>query len=690
MMEAMTTGRLSRRVALQGVGVALVCAVAASSDDLAGAATARALRRGFDALDPVSVLEVAAALAGLGLTLRLFPALGRHRLAAGLGRLSRRLGDACVRVPAAVALSGVVAAAALARAALGAASDTPKVLGDELIYSGLAKGWAFHGRPLVRGVSDVGHSTLYSLFLAPVFRWSVDGASALATVRVIDAVAMAATAVPAYLLARRVVPHGSALGVAALTVLAPWTAYSALTMTESFFYPAFVAFAAVLVWTLERPTLPRQAALLASLALVVGIRAQGLAVALGAAAAIVTCGALEGRTRATLRRFVPTFATLGIGLMIGVGAKLAGVAVPTSSYDAVFGSVARLGRMFEWAAWNVASLELGLGVVALAAFPVALHGMLRGPAGPARTTAVVALALGLSLLASVALLSASPYGLGVLHERNLFYVTPLVLTCLAHWLRGGLVRPVRLAAGSAACAVGLACWLQGSAISGSNNVDSLSVLFFRSLDAQTAWGSPRVWAILLSAAGAAAFLLARRVFFPLLTVVLAFAAVGARADYTDALTGSQASDLAWVDHALPAGSSAALVYLGVPYPSAPCASVAAAEQQDFTIWTEFFNVKVDQVTHVYADDAASGLASPALTVGRGGLVTEDGRPYRPGYVVLDTRQPIAGEVIERFDLSSLHGVYENGASLTLWRVDPPLRFAPRASPLPPKADGGGC
>src|SRR4029077_4848678 len=98
---------------------------------------------------------------------------------------------------------------------------------------------------------------------------------------------MTRTAVASFLLARRVVSRNWALGVAALTVLVPWTVYAALTMTESLFYPAFVAYAAVLVWTLERPTAARQAFALGTLAVLVGIRAQALTVALGAVAAIL-------------------------------------------------------------------------------------------------------------------------------------------------------------------------------------------------------------------------------------------------------------------------------------------------------------------------------------------------------------------------------------------------------------------
>jgi hypothetical protein len=680
-----------RRVACEGTSVVLIAAAGTVWARLGGPITARALRRGFAALDPVFVLEVAAALTLVGVGALLAGAAVRERAAARIGPLCQRLDRLLARVPTSTALSAIVTLVAVFRVSLGASNHSPKVLGDELVYTGLAKGWALHDQPMLRGAHDLGYSTLYPLFLAPAFRLAADGAGALASVRVMNAIAVALTAVPAYVLARRVVTRGWALGVAALTVMVPWTAYAALTMTESLFYPVFVGYAAVLAWTLERPTWWRQAAMLATLAVLVGIRAQGLTVALATLAAVLLHGALSHHVGAAVRRFSPTFVVLAIVLAIGLAAKAAGVAVPTSSYNAVFGSFSRLGGMVKWGAWSIASFELALGVVALAALPVALRGMLRPEATPrARSTGIVAMMIGLSLLGSVALLSASPFGLHVLHERNLFYVTPLVLTCFAHWLWRGLERPLLLTVISAAAAVALAAVLSPHVVLHSNEVDLASSNFFNALAEQTPGVHFRVWSIALGIAGVATFLLAKRPLFPVVSLVIAFAAVTVRTDYRDTLTTTQARALAWIDHSLPGGAEATVVYLGLAYSGAPCAQVAAAEEQDLTIWTEFFNVRVEAVRHVYVPNPRDGLASAALTVGDGGLILDRGRPFGPAYVVIDSRQPIVGTRLLRFDLSSIHSEYQNGASLTLWLVDAPLRFYPRPEPLPPRADGAGC
>jgi Carbohydrate binding domain len=672
-----------RRIGLQAAGVSVVVLIAAASGWFGGADLARDLRRGFTVLSPVVVLSVAAAALVVGIAARCMPVGRRHRAVEWLGLSTGQLGSRRPPVSTVVALSAIVALAALFRVVLGEANHVPEVLGDELIYEGLAKGWALHGAPIFRGSLNVGYSTFYPLVLAPAFRFTADGEGALAAAKVINAISMALTAFPAFALSRRVVPRGWALGVAALSVIVPWTVYSSLVMTESLFYPVFVAYAAVLVWTLERPTTRRQAAMLGTLAVLVGVRAQGLTVALGTVAAILLYGALDSQgVVVALRRFRPTLAVFTALLALGIAAASFGVAVPTNSYNVVFGSLDQIGGMLKWAAWNLALFELSLGVVALAALPVAIRGMLRREASPiVRSTGVVAAGLTLSLVGSVALLSASPYGLQRLHERNLFYVTPLVLTCMAYWLWRGLERPFWLSAGCAAAAVTLVALLPERLVQSTNSIDVPSASFLLALDGRIPAVPFRAWVIIIAAVGAGTFLVARHPLFPILTVVLAFAAVTSRVDYRDYLTGAQARSLSWVDHALPPGTNANLVYLGGPHQL--CAR-AAADQDNLTVWTEWFNTHIGGVEYIGNSNPADGLGAPQrLAVGHGGLILRNGRPFAPRYVVVNSRQQIVGTRLRRFDLSSLGRPYGSGPSLTLWRVDAPLRF----EPLRPNAGG---
>ena len=149
-------------------------------------------------------------------------------------------------------------AASTFRLLLGRHATLPVVLGDELVYSGLAKGFALDGQPLFRGELDLAHSLLYPLMISPAHLLASDGARAYEATKAIDAIVVASTAIPAYLLARRVVTSGPALVVAALVAFEPWTAYASLVMTESLFLPAFTTFVLLFARMLDNPTPRRQ------------------------------------------------------------------------------------------------------------------------------------------------------------------------------------------------------------------------------------------------------------------------------------------------------------------------------------------------------------------------------------------------------------------------------------------------
>ena len=78
---------------------------------------------------------------------------------------------------------------------------------DEIVYSELAKSFAAHGQFLVRGVPSHGYGFVYPVAdrarVAALRRRSRD---AYAAAKAINAVVMSLAAVPAYLLARRVLP----------------------------------------------------------------------------------------------------------------------------------------------------------------------------------------------------------------------------------------------------------------------------------------------------------------------------------------------------------------------------------------------------------------------------------------------------------------------------------------------------
>ena len=114
---------------------------------------------------------------------------------------------------------------------------------------------------------------------------------------------------------------------------------------------------------------------------------------------------------------------------------------PGGAYGPLLDQAPALRDVLEWTVWHVAVFALALGIVALMAFPAAVARLLgRGATAAERSLGATAAALSAWVLVSVVALSASPYGLGFLHERSLFFLAPLVLACLAHWLGHGLPR----------------------------------------------------------------------------------------------------------------------------------------------------------------------------------------------------------------------------------------------------------
>jgi hypothetical protein len=655
-----------------------------------GSGLSHSLREHLLSLTPKRGVDLALRV-GIGIAVLTATAAGARRLApSAYERIACVLRSLTIPRPTAlVALTAIVSAAAGIRILLVRFETEPKVFGDEIIYSDLAKNIARHGMPLLRGKFEIGYSVLYPLFISPAYRLASDGATAFAAVKTLDAIVMALTAIPTYAFARRILSQGWSLGVAALVVLEPWLAYASLAMTEALFLPAFCVFALALALMLERPTVRRQVLVLIVLALLVGIRPQGLVFAGSIPLAVTLKGYLARSARAAAREHRVVLGGLAFITLAVLIALVAGASVPGGSAGSLLTLRYSPVDLAKWTLWNVGIYELALGVIALAAFPLALAGLLRRSASDReRSVGITSLALTVALLASVTALSSSQFGYGILHERNLFYATPLVLVCLAHWLACGLPRPKLFAVAVALAAVAVPAALPAHLVRISDNVDSPTSAWFTQLEQQTGWGIKEA-TIGIAALGAGAFLLVRRPLVPILAVALAFGVIAAPLDYSGALTREQDRELSWVDHALPGRATATLIHIGFSRPDQPCAKAADADQRTLAIWTEFFNARVDRVYHM-AEEIPDGVPSPVLTVAPGGIVQKKGRPLAPRYVVLDSRQPIVGRRLASFDLDRLGQAWSGGASLSLWRVHRPLGFLAHAQPLPPRANGQQC
>ena len=449
--------------------------------------------------------------------------------------------------------------------------------------------------PSLRGNVTIGYSVLAPLGVGPGDRSTSTGVDGYAVAKAVNAVTFALAAVPTYLLARRVTGVGWALAAAAFTAFAPWGAYSSLMMTESLFYLGFAIFALVLVRSLESPTAWRQLVAVGTVCGLVVVRPQALVLGGALLGAYVLAAALDGRLRELLANYWVTLVAFGVITVGACIAALAGLPLPAGAYGPLLSSHWVFLGWLKWTLWNVAAIEAAFGVVALIAFPVALHRLLRrGTTTSERAVGVASLSLTLAVLVSVAVLSASPYGLNVLHERNLFYIAPLVFVCFFSWLPRSHSRVSLLTLGSAAALVALALLLPSDLVQRATNVDSPTALTLREVGTVGAL-RPSWWLAVAAVLAAVALLVGRSLVLPVVAIVLGFVAVANQMDY-EARLELQAVNLDWVDRSLAAPARATILNVGVPLSTAPCAEPAEYEQQQLVVWTEFLNTRASTMS----------------------------------------------------------------------------------------------
>jgi hypothetical protein len=272
--------------------------------------------------------------------------------------------------PAAVALVSVVFG--VVWYALGRATTLPRVFGDELTHAELARGFAENG-----SLSAHGYGSATAAVNALVYRLTDGGASAYHAIQAINAAVMATAALPAYLLARRALPHRWALAVAALTVAAPWLSYSSLVMTEALFYPVFLWFALALARALERPTKKRQAVLVLALAAAYVTRTQAVVLGAAVVSAVLLYGWRRGTTRRIVRAFLPTWLLYLVPAFFLVAGSALGAWRPLGAYGVLAHGWWHPHGLVLWTAANVTALSLGLGVLTALAAPLGVAALLR-------------------------------------------------------------------------------------------------------------------------------------------------------------------------------------------------------------------------------------------------------------------------------------------------------------------------
>ena len=360
------------------------------------------------------------------------------------------------RIPAWAWLAAIVAASFAVRAWLARGMVGPFIMVDELIYSELGRSLADGGELLVRDVPSSGYGFVYPALISPAYAVFERLTDAYAAVKTLNALVMSLAAVPAYLLARRVVGRGLSLLAAVLAVSLPSLVYTGSVMTENAFYPVFLVCALLLTLVLERPTPGRQVALLIAVGVAAATRVQAVVLVPALLTAPLLLALLR---RESLRMALSPFRLL-YGVVIGGGAVVlvAQLARGRSlsdllgAYSIVGESDYELGEVLRYAVYHVAELDLYLGVVPVAA-TIVLVGRSRSLDRPLQAVLATTLAVTFWLVLVVSAF-ASVFAQRI-QERNLFVVAPLFLVLLLAWVDRGAPRPRILALVAAASSAGL-------------------------------------------------------------------------------------------------------------------------------------------------------------------------------------------------------------------------------------------
>jgi glycosyltransferase involved in cell wall biosynthesis len=556
------------------------------------------------------------------------------------------------RVPPWAWLTALVVVSAVFRYGLSRRVVAPWIMVDELIYSELAKSFAATGHFLIRDVHHGAYGVVYPLLVAPAWRAFASVPDAYAAAKTIGSILMSLTAIPTYFLARRVLPPLWSLLAAVLAVAVPSMMYTGTLMTETVFYPLFVAVALALVLALERPTTARQVILLAACLLAFLTRSQAIVLIPAVATAPLVLAWLDRRR---IVRVVSEFRVVYGTLVAAVlGVLVVQLARGRSPFD-VLGSYSvtghadyKIDQVLKWLLYHVAELDLYLGIIPFAAL------LLLVPLGRSldrRLRVLLAAALPLTgwlALEVAAFASAlSPR----VEERNLFYVAPLFFVALLAWIQRGLPRPARPAAIAAIVAAVLPGALPyHTLIATSAQSDTLALLPLWWLQ-ETVVGLDTIGVVVVAAAAALALvflLISPRYALVLPALVLAWFVFATerierfdhgfpKASIGALYQGITATPRDWVDATVGRDANVAFLYSG-----------SKPKEQPLTLWeNEFFNRSIGPVYDLRQQSMGSLPETKVHQRADGVLLLPDGRPVRTRYVLSDDTVQLAGEIIGR-------------------------------------------
>jgi hypothetical protein len=562
-----------------------------------------------------------------------------------------------------------VALSAGRRVAAARGVPTPWIVPDEMLYGLLGRDLYAHGSLTVLGGSTGFYSLVYPALIGPALQIH-DLATAYQAVKAVQAVAMSCAAVPVYLWGRTLMRRGWALAAAALTVAIPALAYTGLLMTEVAFYPVVVVAAWAAARMLVEPTLARQGALVAALALALLTRLQALVLV----PAVLTAIGLDLLCRRDGRRLV-RYRPLGLLVLVLLVAGLVAGASSLGGYRSVAGAGYDVGKAVEFVLYHVGALLLLCGVVPACALGVLAVHALRGRERSAEARAFVAVALAFSAWIVVEVGVFASRWADVLLERNLLGLAPLAFLALALWLDRGAPRSYLGAAVTAFVAAAVVLLLPLERFVDVRGVqDSMTV----AAALRVLGGHPALDPLLLvgvpATAAAALFALTPRRLAPLLVpaLLLVFAAesVAASREVRDASAERKAlllgPDPRWIDAAT----------------RAPVGYVFTGGAYFNRAWLNaFWNRSVRHVYHLPGDPVLGPMPQTELRIDDDGVLRTASGPIPEHEIVLPPELVPAGE---RIATAELRGA--DVATLELWRLDGTPRLLEQRTGFNPNGD----
>ena len=557
-------------------------------------------------------------------------------------------------------LAGLVVVSALFRFALARRVAAPWIMVDELIYSELARGLAEGGGFSIRGEPTYVYGFVYPLLIAPAYALFDSLTTAYSAVKAINALLMSLAALPAYFLARRVLPQGLSLLAALLAVALPSLLYAGQVMTENAFYPLFLCVLLAFVAALERPTVARQLLLLGLCVIAYLTRAQAIAFFPAIALAPVLVG--------NWRSFRVLYGTLG-------GAVAAALLVQVARGESplgLLGAYAVTGQhryepleVGRWLVYHVAELVVYLGVFPFVALVVLLALWRRLPRMLRPFLAATA-TISLSLLLIVSAFATLP-SVQRIEERNLFYLAPLALIALLVWIDQGLPRPALATGVGAVLAAALPGVIPYERLIGvPSQSDTLMLLPLWRVHERfgVALADLTVLTLVFAVAAAIVFLVVpRRLALALPLVLLLFYAAVTRpisARMEHAALGALAEGMNmehrdWVDRAVGDRGEVAVLWTG--------------NTSRFSVWqNEFFSRSVGRVLYLH-DPMGGGLPQHAF---------EPGAAHVP-FLLTDGSASPAGELVAA----------DEGRGVFLYEVEQPLRLVATVEGLHPNDTWSG-